>query len=392
MTDIRTSAWRGVMTGRDPGEEHRASTPLELLFDLCFVVAVSQAAAQLHHSLGEGHAGSGVLGYAMVFFAIWWAWMNFTWFASSYDTDDVPYRLLTLLQMAGVLVLAAGVSDALDHYDFTLITVGYVIMRIAMVIQWARAAREDPARRGTDLRYAAGIAAVQVGWVVRLALPHPFDYAGFALLVVAELAVPVWAEFRGPSVTPWHPGHIAERYGLFTIIVLGEVILATLNGIRSALSEHGLSVSLGLIAGGALLLVFALWWIYFTGAEAEFPTLRTALTWGYGHYVVFAAVAALGAGLEAAVSAAEHHGHLSPEHAAWAVAVPAAVYLIVLAVLHRVGGIAPQGPPIPAIAGAVALLVLAALAGPLTLGGAVLGMGLTVTAVLAGYLITDQRR
>ena len=100
--------WRRRMVARDPGQVHRASTPLELLFDLCFVVAVSQAAAQLAHGVEDDHMGPALLGYAMVFFGIWWAWMNFTWFASAYDTDDVPYRLLTLVQMAGALVLAAG--------------------------------------------------------------------------------------------------------------------------------------------------------------------------------------------------------------------------------------------------------------------------------------------
>jgi low temperature requirement protein LtrA len=96
------------MLRRDTAERHRASTPLELLFDLTFVVAVSQAAQGLAHKVEEGHLGSGVEAYLMVFFGIWWAWMNFSWFASAYDTDDVPYRLLTLLQMAGVLVLAAA--------------------------------------------------------------------------------------------------------------------------------------------------------------------------------------------------------------------------------------------------------------------------------------------
>ncbi len=115
------------MRGRDPGEVHRAASPLELLFDLTFVVAVAQAAEGLHHALVEDHVVSGLIGYAGVFFAIWWAWMNFTWFASAYDTDDVPYRVLTLVQMGGVLVLAAGVSAALTRFDFTVVTLGYVI-------------------------------------------------------------------------------------------------------------------------------------------------------------------------------------------------------------------------------------------------------------------------
>ena len=90
---------------------------MELLFDLCFVVAVAQAGGRLHHALAENHVGQGVVGYGMVFFAIWWAWMNFTWFASAYDCDDVPYRLATLVQIAGALILAAGVPRAFDARD-----------------------------------------------------------------------------------------------------------------------------------------------------------------------------------------------------------------------------------------------------------------------------------
>ena len=83
------------MTGRDRDEEHRASTPLELFFDLCFVVAVAQAAATpAPRARPRTTRRRAVVGYPMVFFAIWWAWMNFTWFASAYDNDDVPYRLL----------------------------------------------------------------------------------------------------------------------------------------------------------------------------------------------------------------------------------------------------------------------------------------------------------
>jgi len=98
------------MAARDADERHRVSTPLELLFDLTFVVAVSQAAAQLAASVEHDDIGHAVVGYLMVFFAIWWAWMNFTWFASAYDTDDWVYRLLTMLQMVGVLILALGIE------------------------------------------------------------------------------------------------------------------------------------------------------------------------------------------------------------------------------------------------------------------------------------------
>src|SRR3954464_8083786 len=130
------------MTRGDPAEPHRASTPLELFFDLTFVVAIAQAANSLHHGLAGGHARHVLLGYPMVFFAIWWAWMNFTWFASAYDTDDVPYRLATLLQIAGVLVLAAGVPQAFEGH-VGVVTLGYAIMRTGLVAQWLRSARAN---------------------------------------------------------------------------------------------------------------------------------------------------------------------------------------------------------------------------------------------------------
>src|ERR1700743_1752918 len=104
------------MRARRRDEAHRVSTPLELFFDLSFAAAVAQAGQQLVHALAEGEPGHGITGDLLVFFAIWWAWVNFTWFASAYDTDDVPYRLATLVQITGVLVLAArgprGFSDA----------------------------------------------------------------------------------------------------------------------------------------------------------------------------------------------------------------------------------------------------------------------------------------
>jgi low temperature requirement protein LtrA len=379
------------MRGRDPGQAHRASTSLELLFDLCFVVGVAQAAAQLHHALAEGHVGSGLAGYAMVFFAIWWAWMNFTWFASAYDTDDAPYRVLTLVQMAGVLVLAAGVPAAVNHYDFAVITAGYVVMRVALVTQWLRAAVQDAAGRTAAVRYATGVSLVQVGWVVRLWLPETAGLVGFGVLALAELAVPAWAEHRGRR-TPWHAGHIADRYGAFVIIVLGEVVLATLTAVQTALGERTSTAGVLLVAGGGLLLVFALWWIYVTGAEAQLTDLRTALTWGYGHYLGFSAVAALGAGLDAAIDALGHDAPLSESAAAFAVALPVAVFMIVLAALHRVGS-AGVTCHVPVIAsGVVLVLLVAAGALGLGLGIAVLVMGLIVVATLAANLAVTAYR
>jgi low temperature requirement protein LtrA len=320
-------AWYRPMVARATDEEHRAATVLELFFDLCFVVAVASAASSLHHEVVEDHVGDGVVGYATVFFAIWWAWMNFTWFASAYDTDDVAYRLTTLVQIAGALILAAGVPDAMDGADFTAITIGYVVMRLAMVTQWLRAAGTDPPHRRSALRYAVGIAILQVFWVLRLFLPEGLGYAGFLVLVAGELAVPVWAERAAP--TTWHPRHIAERYGLFTLIVLGECVLASTLAIQAALEGDAVLSDLATTAVGGLLTVFGMWWLYFAKESHGFLTsLRAGIVWGYGHYLIFASAAAVGAGLAVNVDYVTHHAAIGAQGAAAAFTIPVALFLV----------------------------------------------------------------
>ncbi|MFD8952192.1 low temperature requirement protein A [Streptomyces xanthophaeus] len=322
------------MTARSREEHHRAATPLELFFDLCFVVAIAQCGASLVHALAEGHPGAGVIGYFFVFFGVWWAWMNFTWFASAYDCDDVPYRIATLVQIAGVLVYAAGVSLAFDENDWTVAVVGYLIMRVALTAQWLRAASgESGPARTSALTYAAGLVICQAGWVGLLFAPEGAKRWLFLVMVAAELSVPLVAE-RGHQ-TPWHAHHIVERYGLFTIIVLGETIAASTVAVKSAVDEHEALGELLPIAAGGLLIVFAAWWIYFAVPMHEkLNSNREAIPWGYGHLLVFASGAAIGAGIEVAVEHAVGKAHISQTAANAAVTVPSALFLLMVWLLH----------------------------------------------------------
>ena len=333
---------RYPMVGRDATEDHRVSTPLELFFDLTFVVAVAQAAAALHNGFVTGDAAGAIAVFPMAFFAIWWAWMNFTWFASAYDTDDALYRVTVFVQMVGVLIVAAGIPRAFKSDDFGVMTLGYVVMRLAMVSQWARAAASDAARRRSARRYAAGIAVVQAGWVARLALGKGPGTVALVVLVIAELAIPVWAETVGR--TTWHPRHMAERYGLFTIIVLGESVLSATIGVQAAIdSDERLAGLVPVIIGG-LLIVFMMWWIYFDmprerateALRASFSArLSGAFSWGYGHYFVFAAVAATGAGLAVAVDRATGRTSLPRWEAGAATTVPVTIYVLTVWLIHR---------------------------------------------------------
>ena len=127
-----TAHRRRRFTGRDPDEEHRSATPLELLFDLTIVVAFSTAADELAHLIADGHTWAGIAGFAFASFAVIWAWVNYSWFASAYDTDDWLFRVATMVQMVGVIVLALGLPqmfESIDHggtLDNRVMVAGYV--------------------------------------------------------------------------------------------------------------------------------------------------------------------------------------------------------------------------------------------------------------------------
>src|SRR4051812_11293457 len=290
--------------------------------------------------------------------------------------------------MAGALVLAAGVPRAFDVGDYRAITYGYVLMRLAMVAQWLRAAHSDADRRPTLVRYAIGVSAVQVGWVVRLALPDSWSVGSFLVLVVAELAVPVWAERY--TMTPWHPHHIAERYGLFTLIVLGESVLAATVAVQSTLdtAEHRV-VTLLSLAWAGIVIVFSMWWIYFDRSAHDLLTsLRTALFWGYGHYFVFASAAAVGAGLAVSVDYDTHAGHVGRTVAGYAVAGPVAVFLSAVWVLHirpHVRGLVNVAYPVAT----VLVLVTPFLPAPVHLTAVVLAL-LVVTVTTVGRRVHNR--
>jgi low temperature requirement protein LtrA len=314
---------------RDPREEHRSASPLELFTDLCYVVAIAQAAAELHHAIVENHVVSGVGYFAIAFFAVWLAWLNFAWFNSAYDADDVTHRILTLLQVFGSLVLAAGIPRIFEG-DFMLGVSGYVIMRIGLVLMWIRAAQGHPERRATAIRYAAGLTGVQAAWVASAVvtqgdIPVPL----FVVLAAADLAVPVVAESAGS--TPWHPHHIAERYGLMFIIVLGEAVLSVTFALQDAFDAEHPPASLWLVVIGGVLTIFCAWWLYFAREAARvIHHDRSGFVWGFGHYLVYAAIAALGAGLAVRVDFHTDHAQVGPWVSSLAVTAPAALFVVAL--------------------------------------------------------------
>jgi low temperature requirement protein LtrA len=330
------------MGGRDPHEAHRVATPLELLFDLTFATSFSLAASQLAHALAEGHYAVALLGFGFASFAICWAWINFSWFASAYDTDDWVFRVVTMVQMIGVLVLAVGLPRMFaslehgQHLDNSIMVLGYVIMRVALVFQWLRAASQDPARRRTCLAYAIAVSIAQVGWVVQIFVDFSagvtFILSG--ILALIELTGPILAELQGG--TPWHAHHIAERYSLFAIIALGEGVVGTVAALSAVVEQQGWTVDAALVSVTGVGLTFGLWWVYYLLPSAQMlhAHRNRSFVWGYVQMMIVASIVATGAGLHVAAYFIEHKTRIGSLAIVLTVAVPVGVFLGLIYGLH----------------------------------------------------------
>ncbi|MFJ8888760.1 low temperature requirement protein A [Streptomyces sp. NPDC102402] len=379
------------MTLRDPSEEGRTATYLELFFDLVFVVTISAIASQWHHAIAGGDVASGLVSLAVVMFAVWWAWMGFTWFANFFDTDDVAYRILVFVQLLASLGLASGIPFVFQDGDFRVMTVCYVVLRVAMSLQWLRAGRANPQLRQYSLRWASGIWACQIFWVV-FAFGHwPGAVAAVMVLVgcAGELAVPVWANRLPPgrrAVT--HPEHIEERYGLFTLIILGEMVLGASEAFNAALEDHAHSWPLVMAAVLCAVLAFLLWWLYFGFlGHYDLSDNRTAFIWGFGHYLVFASLAAADGALGALIDAIATTESALP---GWGIgltlAAPVSVFLLIASLMRAAAGARLRGWWLRA-----AVVVLAAGAGAGSWGPVwALAAVCVVLAVLLAAQIIDK--
>ncbi|CAN0550083.1 unnamed protein product, partial [Laminaria digitata] len=246
-----------------------------------------------------------------------------------YDNDDAPYRIAVMVMMVGAPVFAAGIPHFFTSGSIPFGIIGYVIMRLALVSLWLRAARHDPERRVTAYRYAIGITICQVLWVLGFFLMPTEGFIPFYLvMIVCELLVPAIAE-RAANTT-WHKHHIVERYGLLVIIVLGESLLALSMAIQATSDINFLQADVLSWIGAGLMIVFAMWWLYFRAGS-----VGTGFLWGYGHFIIFASATAVGAGLAAGVDVITGHAEAGRMVAVAAVTLPAAIYVFGLWIVHE---------------------------------------------------------
>ncbi|MEA5154243.1 low temperature requirement protein A [Raineyella sp.] len=379
---------------RDTEERHRVASPLELLFDLTFAVAFGLSGEQFAHYLAEGHLTTALIGFGFAGFGIVWAWINYSWFASAYDNDDWGLRLMSMAIMVGVVVLALGIppmyhSLESPHFDNRTIILGYVVMRLALLVGWARAWRADVPRRGAIGLYLGSIIAAQAAWVAVALLPLTVTQTlGIAVvLVLVEVLGPFLAERR--AGTPWHAHHIAERYSLLVIITLGEGVIGTVAALTATIGEGHWTLAGVLVVVAGIGLTFGLWWVYFTTTVAEVlhHYRGRSFLFGYLHMPLFWAVAATGSGLHVAGLWIAGESDLALPGVVATVAVPVLAYICLVyaiySVMHRGGAGGHVAFHVSVFALTVA--IIAASVG-LAYGGVPLGWCLVV--VMLGPLVT----
>jgi len=283
-------------------EEGRKVTWLELFFDLVFVAAVAQAATHLR----DDYSLAGLVRFGLLFVLIWWAWLGHTTFSTRFDTDDGVQRVLTALQLFLVAVMAINATGALDSRDSAGFAAAYAVMRLVQAGQFWRARRVRKARPLT-IRYALGCLAAAALWLASAFLDAPLRFGVWALALTIDVVTPLVVTRHLVDV-PHDAAHLPERYGLFSIILIGESMAAVMAGMghQEYWSPRAASAAILGMSG-----VFALWWIYFDGVDATAHRMVRSLAdakrfqlWSYVHLPLYLGIAVMGVGLERVIETA----------------------------------------------------------------------------------------
>jgi low temperature requirement protein LtrA len=276
----------------DQGERH--ATWLELFFDLVFVISIAEVA----HTLEDYRTLADFLGTAGLFVAVWWAWVGYTVYADRFDTDDVAHRVLVLAGMLAVIAMALSVHDAL-HGGSARFALAFVAVRGIVLLLNARAHRHAaPARPLLNLFLAAFSTGAAL-WLLSVFVPEPARYVLWGVALVIELSAP-WVGRRQIVKAPVHASHLVERFGLFTLIVLGESVVRVAQGAANVSDWTAATLA---AAGGGFLIVAGLWWLYFDRIdEGAVRSVLRGLVWNYTHLPLLAGLVSVAVGTEYAIS------------------------------------------------------------------------------------------
>lgn len=342
-------------------EELRRVTWLELFYDLVYVATI----VQLGNRLSDDVSVSGFVSFALVFAPVWWLWVGMTFYSNRFDSDDVIHRLLIFAQIFVVTVLAMNIYNATSTTGegFAL---AYAAARVIYVVMYLRAYYAVPEARALTRRYIIGFSIAAAFWLVSAFVPAPLRYVLWAIGLAIDFYTPLSREsVRLQPMLPPSPRHLPERFGLFTIIVIGESFLKMIGELSGHIYEFS-----SLVADiPGLLIVISLWWIYFDDIAESFMRWRgwVALVWTYAHLPLHLGITVLSVGVYKLVQRAP--GELLSDDYRWLICGAAALCLVAIGMIE----LATRGEDgrkirydfILRLAGAAVLLVIAAVGGGL---------------------------
>ena len=262
---------------------------LELFYDLVYVATL----IQIGNFLSDNLTLLGFGQFMVLLFVVWWAWTGETTFQNRYVVDDITHRFLVLLQMCGVAAMGLSVNGAFDELSVQF-ALSFVLVRALLALMWVRVYRSHPESRGLSVGYMIGFAGGIAIWLVSTVLPEDSRWIAWLAAIVFEIVF-----FGKPSLMvhtrAWAPDdhHFLERFGIFTIIVLGEAFVKVLD------DAQGTSLGVDQILSGVslLTLLFAVWWIHFSDGADEIYDLDAPIkpfAWIYGHLFLAASLVMYG--------------------------------------------------------------------------------------------------
>jgi low temperature requirement protein LtrA len=386
-------------------KEHHV-TWLENFYDLIIAIIVFQ----LSRDLNQDVSVYGFLSFVALFIPVVWSWVGVTFYSTRFETDDLAHRLLMLLQIAAAAFMAVSVPDGLGK-NSSWFALSYTIMRTILVIEYLRTRRHVPAARQLTTRYSIGFSIAAAIWFASIFVPPPIRLIMWIIGLAADIGTPLlFARQLSVQFAP-HVHHLPERFGSFTIIVLGISILGVVNGIAA----HNWTASSIISAGLGLGIAFSLWWIYFDTVDgSEIRALRENkqigiyITWLYIHFPLIIGFTAFGVSIEHVVLS--NQALALPSSEKWLLCISTFFCLLTLGVIQMTSAMTTTNPisssssssasskksityiaAIYSMVAAIAVLVIGTILkdGILTLPAVLIGI---MAIACAGQVILDVRR
>ena len=280
---------------------HRTVTWLELFFDLYFAVVIGS----LTHEVSANISLIGIRDFVITFIPIWWIWIGATIYSERFETDGIEIRIFTFLLMIPVAGLAVFSHNATGE-NLKYFLCSYALARIVIIFLWSRAGYHSKIFRPTAIRYVTGFSISVILVIFAAIFNSTISIVLFSLALFVDLFTPTFTISKQKKLPRFTTSKLPERFGLFTIIVLGETVVGVIGGI-SNYHHIGMNIILLGIMGIATTLGF--WWLYFDFiARRPFGRNILAFFYFYIHMPLVMTFALIGAGLNNMITFADHPG------------------------------------------------------------------------------------